>query len=360
MWRKYLVPVLACALLAGCGKPAGEAKAPEPTALVKTVAANAGALDDLAVAYGRVEFDPNALQTLVAPVEARIASLDVAVGQQVAAGQVVATLSASPGSVLEADKAERDARAAQTDYERLARLRADGLAANNDVETARAAASTAQETARSLRARTGGGTIVLRATTSGVVDTLPSAVGDLIPSGGPVVKLGGSGPMRARLGVDPAGLPRMAPGQMVRIGPVSGEGASFVGRIQSIDRRVNPTTRLAGVLVALPAGSGFLPGQALKAEVVVGHRGGGVVVPRAAVLYEGEAPYLFVAVGGKAVKRDVKLGVDDGTNTEVLDGVTAGEKVVTEGGAALEDGMKLREGALVENSGATADKAKKP
>lgn len=361
MWRPYpaatfaVALLSACLLLAGCGKPEEE-KAPEPTALVKTVVASPGALDDAVRAYGRVEFDPNSLQTLVTPVEAQVASIDVAIGQSVSAGQIVATLRASPASVLEADKAERDARAAQVDYERLARLKADGLAANNDVESAKAAAGTAQETARSLRARTGGGVLALRAAQAGVVDSMPAAVGDLLPAGGAVVKLGGSGPMRARIGIEPGDAMRMAPGLTVRLGPVSGDGATFLGRVQSVDRRVDPTTRLAGVLVALPAGSGFLPGQAIKGEVVVGRHGGGVVIPRAAILYEGDAPYVFVSVGGKAVKHEVKLGVDDGVNSEVIDGVAAGEHVVTEGGAALEDGMKLREGPVASDKADGADK----
>ena len=344
MRRPIVLAFVACALLAGCGKPKEDDKAPEPTALVKTVAVSPGALDDAVRAYGRAEFDPNTVETLSAPVEARVAGLNVAVGQAVQAGQVVATLSASPAALLEADKADRDARAAQVDYDRLARLRADGLAANNDVETAKAAAGTAAETARSLRQRTGGGGMVLRAGHSGVIDSMPAAVGDLVAAGGPVVKMGGTGELRARLGVEPSQAARIAPGQAVRLSPVSGEGTAFTGRVQSVDRRVDSATRLAGVLVVLPAGSGFMPGQAIKGEVVIGHQGGGVVIPRVALLYEGDAPYVFVSVGGKAVKRDVKVGVDDGVNSEITDGLKPGERVVIEGGAALEDGMKLREG----------------
>ncbi len=364
MRRSWALPVIgamiACALLAGCGKPPEEDKAPEPTALVKTVVANPGALDDAVAAYGRAEFDPNSVETLTAPVEARVTSLTVAVGQAVSAGSPVATLSASPGALLDVDKAERDARAAEVDYQRLSRLRADGLAANNDVENAKSLAGTAAETARSLRARTGGGGLVLRATHAGVVDAMPAAVGDLVAAGGPVVKVGGGGPLRVRLGVEPGETARISPGQTVRLSPVSGAGPQFVGRVQSVDQRVDPATRLAGVLIMLPAGSGFLPGQAVKGQVVVAHHTGSVVIPRAAILYDGEDPYVFVSVGGKAVKRPVKLGVDDGISSEVSDGVRPGERVVIEGGAALDDGMKLREGPAAEDKSGAKDGADKP
>lgn len=331
----------AALLLAACGKGADEAAAPEPTATVHTVAAGPGQLAETIDVYGRAEFDPNSLQTLVSPVEARLASLNVAVGQTVPAGTVVATLQASPASVLEADKAGRDAAAAQTEYERLARLQADGLAATSEVETARANAANAQEAARSLRARTGGGLIVVRMARTGVVDSLPATVGDLIPAGGAVAKLGGDGPLRARLGVEPDDARRLAPGFEVRVGGLGSQG--LLGRVQSVDRRVDPATRLAGVLVVLPAGTGFLPGQTLKGQIVARRRTAAVAVPRAAILYDGEAPYVFVAVGGKAVRKPVKLGLDDGTTVEILDGVAPGQRVVVEGGSALDDGMKLRE-----------------
>jgi RND family efflux transporter MFP subunit len=341
MRRSLLLAACACALLAACSKPAEDAT-PDPVALVRTAAVSIVGLDDAVEAYGRSEFDPADLASVTAPVEARVSALPVAVGQSVQAGTTVALLSASPAARMDADKAARDAKAAQADYERLSRLRADGLAANNEVDAARAAAGSAMETSRSLNARTGSGAIVLRAGRAGVIDALPVAVGDLVAMGGPVVRVGGLSQLRARLGVEPNDAQRMAPGQTVRLSPVSGTG-SFLGHIQSVDKRVDPTTRLAGVLVLLPGGGGFMPGETIKGKVVVGHHASAPSVPRAALLYEGDAPYVFVAAGGKAVKRPVRLGIDAGEVVEITDGVRPGERVVTEGGAALDDGMKLRE-----------------
>jgi RND family efflux transporter MFP subunit len=335
----------ACLLLTACGQ-AAEEKPPEPTALVKTALVTPAGVDDALQAYGRAEFDPAEGQTLTAPVDARLTATPVTVGQAVAAGTPVAILTVSATARLDIDKAVRDASVAQAEYQRLTRLRADGLAADNEVAAARAAAGSASETANSLKTRTGSGTIVLRATRSGVIDAMPAAVGDVVTSGSPVVRIGGLGRLRARLGVEPQDAGRIAAGQVVRLSPAAGEGASFVGQVQSVDRRVDPATRLAGVLVVLPGGAGFLPGQAVKGEIVLGHREGAPSVPRAALLYEGDASYVYVATGGKAVKRTVTLGVDTGEIVEITQGVRPGEKVVVEGGAALDDGMKLREGPI--------------
>jgi len=67
-----------------------------------------------------------------------------------------------------------------------------------------------------------------------------------------------------------------------------------------------------------------------------------VTVPRAALLYAGEQPYLFIAAGAKAQRRDVKIGVQDGEAVEISAGVKAGELVIVAGNSVLEDGMGIR------------------
>ena len=342
MMRTILLMGWVALLGAGCsGSP--EEAAPEPTALVRTVVATSAALEDRVTAYGRVEFDPADGQTLTAPVEARVTALSVVVGQAVSPGTVIATLQASPAARVELDRATRDAATAEAEYRRLERLKADGLAAENEVIAARATAATASETSRSLRVQTGGGLIVLRAGRSGVLDALPVNVGDMVPIGGPVARVGGLGSLRARLGLEPSLAARIAPGMTVRLSGLAPGSRALVARVLSVDRRVDPATRLAGVLVALPGQAGFLPGESVKGDVVLGRRADGVTLPREALLYEGDQPFVFVAIGGKAQRRPVTLGIDGGARVEILSGVKPGDRVVIEGGAALEPDMALRE-----------------
>ncbi len=343
MMRTFFLLGLVGLLAGGCsGSP--EETAPAPTALVHTAVATSATLEDVVTAYGRVEFDPADGQTLTAPVEARVTALSVVVGQAVSPGTVIATLQATPAARVELDRAARDAVTAEAEYRRLERLKADGLAADNEVIAARAAAATASETSRSLRAQAGGGLVVLRAGRSGVLDALPVNVGDVVPLGGPVARVGGLGSLRARLGLEPRQAARIAPGMTAHLSGLTPGGRPFEGRVLSVDRRVDPSTRLAGVLVALPGQTGFLPGESVKGDVVAGRRADGVTLPRDALLYDGDQPFVFVSVGGKAQRRPVTLGIDDGARVQILTGVTPGDRVVVEGGAALEPDMALREG----------------
>jgi HlyD family secretion protein len=83
------------------------------------------------------------------------------------------------------------------------------------------------------------------------------------------------------------------------------------------------------------------PGQQLKAnmtanaEVILEERADTLIVPEAAITYDAQKA-AFVEVADPAAesgrrKVPVKLGIGNGTRTEVLEGLTAGQKVVLPG-----------------------------
>ena len=57
-----------------------------------------------------------------------------------------------------------------------------------------------------------------------------------------------------------------------------------------------------------------------------------MVISKSALMQDYSLNYVYVQTGGESFeKREVKLGVDDGFNVQILSGVTEGEWVVTEG-----------------------------
>ena len=327
-------------LLAGCSaKPAADDA--KPTALVTTAQAQQGAVEDIVTAYGAAEILPAGERSLTAPVEAVVASIAAPAGTQVRAGQPVVILSSSPATHLETDKARHDAEVADAAYDRAKRLRVTGLNSDADVETARAAAQTAQAAAQSLAVRTSAG-LVLRAPSSGVVESLALAPGDLAAAGASVAKIGDPNALRVRLGVEPAASASIHVGDIVRLTLAAG-GPETTGQVMAVDPRADPQTRLASVSVRLNSSSNLTPGAPVRGEIVLRQRGGAVLIPRAAVLYDQEQPYVFTAAGAAAHRANVTLGADQGDRVEVVKGLAAGARIVVQGAAALEDGMALRE-----------------
>jgi RND family efflux transporter MFP subunit len=116
-------------------------------------------------------------------------------------------------------------------------------------------------------------------------------------------------------------------------------GSVLRGRVSYIDPKVDPQTRTAKVRVEVPNPGGRLRLGMYVSMVFAG--GGGqrhVVVPRVAVQSMGGQSVVFLPVAGeegKFVRRRVKLGPASGDSYVVLEGLRAGDTVVTDGSFLL-------------------------
>lgn len=117
-------------------------------------------------------------------------------------------------------------------------------------------------------------------------------------------------------------------------------GRVFRGRISYVDPKIDPTTRTAQVRIELAN-----PGQALKIGmyVNVAFAALGVaerttpVVPKDAAQSIGNQQFVFVATEkpNEFLLREVRLGTESNGVYPVLEGLNAGERVVTEGSFLL-------------------------
>lgn len=325
-------------LLAGCSGAADDAKEPEPVALVKLAPVAQGGGGQQVTVYGAAEAGGLGKVTLVAPAEATVVAIDAPAGTQVGQGQVVARLAASPTTRVDLVKASSDAQASDAALARALRLHADGLVSNAEVDSARAAAQSAKALRSSMAQRASG--LTLRAPAAGVVESVTPVVGDLVQPGAAVASVVRPGNVRVRFGIDP-GTARLIRAGMVL--SIAGNAARtpLAVKVASISPVVDPQTRLASVYADIPAGSGISPGEALTATI----GGGGttaLTIPYAALLDDAGQPYVYVVVGGVAHRRDVATQPSSGDRVSVTRGLKLGERVVVEGGTAVEDGMKVR------------------
>ena len=57
---------------------------------------------------------------------------------------------------------------------------------------------------------------------------------------------------------------------------------------------------------------------------------------------DGSKAYVFIASGDKAVKREVKTGENFGNKVEIISGIKAGDKLITDGNKNIADGTFIR------------------
>ncbi|MDE2041904.1 MAG: efflux RND transporter periplasmic adaptor subunit [Alphaproteobacteria bacterium] len=322
-------------------------------ALVQMATATSGALTQETTIYGAIEAGNGTERTLSAPAEAMVVSINAPAGTPVSSGTLVVQLAPSPQSALDRAKAQSDAVAADNAYARELRLKQDGLVGNAEVEAAHATAQAADATRASLVRRVGD--LTLYAHVSGVVDAVLVKPGDLVSAGTPIVRIATGGAMRARFGIDPGAARRIGNGASLRLESMAG-GIVLNLPVTSVHHVVDPTTRLAALFADVPAGSGFALGEPVKGTLFSGHGQIGITIPYAAVQDDGGVPFVYVVSGDVAHKKEVTLGTLSGDNVIVQSGLKEGDKVITVGGTAVEDGMKVRTGALKDDANSGKDK----
>lgn len=131
-------------------------------------------------------------------------------------------------------------------------------------------------------------------------------------------------------------------------------GREIRGRIRFIDPVLDPATRTAGVRVELPNPGGLLkPGMFANAELRV-DLGRGLAIPKSAVLDTGVRQVVYVQVGpGRFAGREVRLGPPAGDLVQVIQGLSAGEQVVTSANFLIDSQSQLATGQSIQWGGAS-------
>lgn len=109
-------------------------------------------------------------------------------------------------------------------------------------------------------------------------------------------------------------------------------GEAVQGRLDFVDNSVDTTTGTIRLRATFDNRTRALwPGQFVDVRLELGARPDAVVVPSQAVQAGVDGPYAYVVKEGKAVLRQLVVGVRTDGLTEIRQGVDAGEQVVVEG-----------------------------
>lgn len=180
---------------------------------------------------------------------------------------------------------------------------------------------------------------------AGVVLERLADPGDVTSTSRPLLVLGRVDRLKLRLRVPEADVPRLRPGQRVRMGVDAVPDRSFEGRVARVLPSLDPATRTGEAEVQLEAGGTPLrAGMFVRARVETGTRKA-VLIPRDAARKVPGSGVWFVYVitpGGTAERRDVTLGAAAGDRVEAVTGVAAGERVVVRGEGLLKSGAAVR------------------
>jgi membrane fusion protein (multidrug efflux system) len=315
-----------------------------PAAKVETTLLQRQAIAETLDVFGVIGSAPSAETMTSAPYDCVIRKINVDVGAPVAAGDVLMEIDPSPDTKLQLDSA-RSMQAMADKALAATQERYDlKLATSQDLLAAQQAADDGRSKLASLTARGLGGDGKVTAAAAGVVSRLDLQTGSFAAAGTLLVAVAAGDGLEARLGVEVADIARVSPGQaVVLVSANRPEAAPVQSVVRVAGGAIDATTGAAEVRAPLPAGAPLLVGEHVNAAIELKKETSALVVPRSAVLPDGDKFVLFTVKDGKAVRHEVKVGITSGDLVEVIaDDLAVGDAVVTLGNYELDDGMAVQ------------------
>lgn len=137
-------------------------------------------------------------------------------------------------------------------------------------------------------------------------------------------------------------LATLAPGQKVTATSVAYPGETFEGEIRTIDSRLDPVTRAILVRAVIQNPKARLrPGMLL--QITLEKRVlNAMVVPEKALVPVQDKQFVYVVNDNKVEQREVRLGLRKPGIVQIVDGLSEGEQVITEGTLRVRDGSVVR------------------
>lgn len=256
---------------------------------------------------GRVVVPESRQRVLAAPVAALVERLQVGVGDEVRAGQVLATLRSPAAQDLqrEAQSAAMQAELAQSTLTRDQRLFDEGLIAAARLEAtrvqARQATLLADDRRRALAqagaaAQANGGVVTLTAPISGTVIERQATVGQRLEAAAPLLRIAALDTLWVELQVPVREAATLRVGDAVQL-----DEPALPARVIAIARAVDAASQTVMVRAAVQAPAAATAalrvGQGVQAELLRAPTAG-LAVPAGAVVQHGGRDWVFADLGG--------------------------------------------------------------
>jgi len=317
-------------------KPAGGA--PGGFAMAVEVAKIAAAdFSDEASAVGNLKSNESVVMRPETP--GRIAAVNFKDGAIVGKGAVLVTLDAAVQEA-ELQQARANLALAQSNHKRNQELLEKKFVTAQALDNS-AATLKVQEAAVQL-AEAKVGRMRIKAPFNGMVGLRNVSVGDYVKEGQDLINIEDIGTLRVDFKLPETYLGRVVKGQVVEVSTDALPGEQFKAVLDAVDPMVDQNGRSISSRARLDNASGRLrPGMFVRVRLLFGDRKNVLMAPEQAIV-PGAQPTVFKVVDGNALVTKVKLGVRRAAQVEIIDGLAAGDVVVTAGQLKLRDGAPVR------------------
>lgn len=184
----------------------------------------------------------------------------------------------------------------------------------------------------------------LRAEVAGTVLTRHAEPGDLVQPGQVLFEMAGDGTTEVLVALDEKNLEVLALGQSARCIADAYPRQPFAAELDFIAPSIDPQRGTVEVRLAVAAAPDFLrQDMTVSVNIQTGAQASAIVVPNDALAnLDGEHPHVWVVEQGRAVRRELQLGLRGLVQTQVTAGLQAGDWVLADAQTPLEPGQRVR------------------
>jgi membrane fusion protein, multidrug efflux system len=284
--------------------------------------------------------------TISAKVTETVSRINFNDGDAVNAGDVLVELSGK-AELAALKEAQAGFLEATQQFARFSDLRGKGTVTQAQVDTAKATVDQNKARLDAVRARLSDR--VITAPFSGVLGFRRVSPGTLLTPGTAIVTLDDIDTLQLDFTVPETELANVRVGDVVSARSQAYPDQRFEGEVRSIDSRVDPGTRAFAVRALLQnprdsAGRYMLkPGMLLNVRLSMKPREA-LMVSEIAVVQNGDRAFVYRYAGDNqaATQVDLQLGTRRDGKVEVLNGLSAGDQIITEGNVKLRPNMPVR------------------
>ena len=363
-------------LISGCKKsqPSGASQTEQDPNLVmaneallaqiKISVVSQGEVSDILRVAGQIDFDEQALTRIGASVTGRVTQINAQLGNEVKKGDTLALINSSElsNSQLAYLKARSEKEFHRRTVQRAKTLfEADVISAaelqrrESEYEVASAQTRAAQDQLRVLGvnlkameelATTGAIDSVasVMATIKGIVVERKVTTGQVVQPADVLFTVADLSRVWAVAQVPEQQVAQVKVGQSVRIEVPALENEKLIGKLIYVGQTVNPESRTVLVRTELENTSGRLKPSMLASMLIEATPTKRVVVPITAIVREQDADYVFIEEKpGSFRLKPVRLSSEHNGQRVVLDGLSQGMRIVSDGAFHLNNHRNLKD-----------------
>ena len=272
---------------------------------------------------------------VVAKTSGVILELLVEEGDMVKAGQVVARLD-HDRLALEVQRASANLRRLENDFKRNQELHQKDLISFEVFEKSRF--DMESENATYDMAKLELSYAEVRSPIAGVISERLVKVGNLLNLYDPLFRVDSFDPLLAVIFVPERELSTLETGQPAILSVDAIDVDNFEGELARISPVVDPKTGTFKVTVEINDPDPRLkPGMFGRVNIVHDTHENAITVPQDAVILEDQNSYVYAIAEDRAKRQDVVVGYSTAGRVEILEGLEAGQRVVTSGKGSISD-----------------------